>query len=220
MYLLSLERLMGMINKTYGAENVEWTSKVFEGNAGLRERVFADKEKRTPFRYIHNPSDNPKVLINAIENPKAVYGYSPNPELPSRIREFASKKYDWTDPKKVADYRERRIKYHKANDNISNLVISMEKDGATLEEIARAANKQRNQNRLNLYIKRNDFEGLAKVKASNLREYGSEEGLRFEDALKKYGSYEKIIESSMGANPGMDACCGLYDEYFHLYKID
>ena len=32
-------------NKVYGAENVEWTSKVFEGNAGLRERVFGNIEK-------------------------------------------------------------------------------------------------------------------------------------------------------------------------------
>ena len=34
-----------LFNKVYGAENVEWTSKVFEGNAGLRERVFANIEK-------------------------------------------------------------------------------------------------------------------------------------------------------------------------------
>lgn len=155
-----------------------------------------------------------------MENPNAVYGYSPNPEPPSRIKEFASTKYDWTNPEEVAKYRKIRIKYHEANDNISELVISMKKEGASLEEIARAANNQRNQNRLNSYIKRNDFEGLAKVKASNLREYGHEDGLRFEDALKKYGSFEKIIEGAMGANPGMDACCGLYDEYFHLYKMN
>ena len=155
-----------------------------------------------------------------MENPNAVYGYSPNPEPPSRIKEFASEKYDWTNPEEVAKYKKIRIKYHEANDNISELVISMKKEGASLEEIARAANNQRNQNRLNSYIKRNDFEGLAKVKASNLREYGYEDGLRFEDALKKYGSFEKIIEGAMGANPGMDACCGLYDEYFHLYKMD
>ena len=39
------EKWFNYFNKTYGAENVEWTSKVFEGNAGLRERVFANIEK-------------------------------------------------------------------------------------------------------------------------------------------------------------------------------
>ena len=39
------EKWFNYFNKAYGAENVEWTSKVFEGKAGLRERVFANIEK-------------------------------------------------------------------------------------------------------------------------------------------------------------------------------
>ena len=67
----------------------------------------------------------------------------------------------------------------------------------------------------------NYLKGLDKVQYEKaLRSVSYEDGLRFEDALKKYGSFEKIIEGVMGANPGMDACCGLYDEYFHLYKMD
>ena len=44
-------------NKVYGAENVEWTSKVFEGNAGLRERVFANIEMSKVARESSNYSD-------------------------------------------------------------------------------------------------------------------------------------------------------------------
>lgn len=35
------------------------------------------------FKYKHNPSDNPKVLVDAIEDVDAVYGYSPNPKSDS-----------------------------------------------------------------------------------------------------------------------------------------
>ena len=44
-------------NKAYGGENVEWTSKVFEGNAGLRERVFANIEMSKVARESSNYSD-------------------------------------------------------------------------------------------------------------------------------------------------------------------
>lgn len=64
---------------------------------------------KAKFKYKNNPSENPKVLINAVENPNAVYGYSPNPEPPSRIKEFASEKYDWTNPEEVAKYKKIRI---------------------------------------------------------------------------------------------------------------
>lgn len=38
------------------------------------------QNSNTGFKYEHNPSDNPKVLQDAIEDPNAVYGYSPNPK--------------------------------------------------------------------------------------------------------------------------------------------
>lgn len=38
-------------------------------------------------------------------------------------------------------------------------------------------------------------------------------GMTLEQALEKYGSYEEIIKASVGSNPGMDACTGLYDIY-------
>jgi len=30
---------------------------------------------------------------------------------------------------------------------------------------------------------------------------------------------EDIIESSARGNPGMDACCGLYDTYYDTYNL-
>ena len=38
--------------------------------------------------------------------------------------------------------------------------------------------------------------------------------MTFEQALKKYGSYQNIIDAVIRSNPGMDACVGLYDEYY------
>ena len=51
------EKWFNYFNKAYGAENVEWTSKIFEGNAGLRERVFANIEMSKVARESSNYSD-------------------------------------------------------------------------------------------------------------------------------------------------------------------
>lgn len=50
----------------------------------------------------------------------------------------------------------------------------MKADGYSVEEIARAANQQRNLNRLNDYI--DDPEGLVRVKSRNRLKYGNENG--------------------------------------------
>ena len=166
-------------------------------------------EGDTKFIYKHNPMDNPKAAKDIVEDPNAVYGYSPNPES-DRIGKYSD--YDWTDRKQVELVKARREVYHIKNANIKNLVDAMRRQGASIEEIARAVNELRNQNRLNDYI--NDPVGLEKVKQSNLKVYGNKNGLTAEDAYKKYGSWENVIERSMGSNPGMDACCGLYDKYY------
>ncbi|WP_252216960.1 hypothetical protein [Clostridium sp. CMCC3677] len=49
---------------------------------------------------------------------------------------------------------------------------------------------------------------------SNLKEYGNAEGQTYEYILKKCGSNEEIINSSIKSNLGMDECRVLYDEYF------
>ena len=199
--------------------------KIEEGKNSDRKEIESSASGsgiRTSFKYEHNPSDNPKVLEDALEDTSAVYGYSPNPNSES-IGDYANnieKGIDWSNPEKVEDYRRRRETYHMKNDNIDELVIKMKKEGFSTEEIARAANMQRNKNRLNDYIVNNDMEGLARVKKRNLIKYGNEFGLDADDAYEMYGSWEKVIEKSKSANPGMDACCGLYDKYYYLYELE
>lgn len=124
-------------------------------------------------------------------------------------------KIDWSDPIAFKGATERRINYHVNNDNISELIIKMKAEGCSVEDIAKAANEQRNLNRLNDY--KNDANGLKLVKERNLEIYGNENGPTAEFLYNKYGSQETVIEKAMNANPGMDACCGLCDKYFHLY---
>ena len=162
----------------YSAENVVWETKPI----GLG----SEGSKNSGFKYNHNPSDNQKVLSDALEDSSAVYGYSPNPASES-IGGYANGMgdIDWSDSAKVSTYQARRESYHLKNDNIDELVINMRKEGYSTEEIARAANAQRNQNRLNDYIINNDMEGLERVKCRNIAKYGNEYGLTAEDALKK-----------------------------------
>lgn len=181
-----------------------------------------DEQSQSKFQYEHNPSENPLVLRDAIEDESAVYGYSPNPES-ERLAFYATNAGggdDWSDPEKVKEYRARRIEYHEANDTIDLLIIQLTKEGKSTEEIARAAVAQRNLNRLNDYIKNNDYDGLKAVMESNLKKYGNEYGLTADAAFEKYGNWETVIEKSKSANAGMDACCGLYDIYYYLYPVE
>ena len=50
--------------------------------------------KKTNFKYKYDPMNDPKVAGEIIRNPKAVYGFSPNPKS-SRIGKYAEK-IDWT----------------------------------------------------------------------------------------------------------------------------
>jgi hypothetical protein len=169
------------------------------------------------FQYKNNPMDNPKAIADIVVNQEAVYGFSPKPES-TRIGEFANS-IDWTDSEQVAKATEAREKYHKENDSIANLVIKMKSENASTEAIARAAVNQRNQNRLESYLKRGDKTGYQRVLKSNQETYGNPLGMTPEKALEKYGSWEKVTEKSMSTNAGMDACCGLYDKYYHLYSF-
>ena len=130
-----------------------------EGALAAIERVF-----QGGFQYLNNPLDNPKGMRDVIKNPDAVFGYLPNPNS-SSIGEFANA-IDWSNPIEVEKVALRREAYHLKNDNISEIVVKMNSEGYSKEEIARAASKQRNINRLNDYI--NDPEGLVRVKKRNL----------------------------------------------------
>ena len=108
------------------------------GNAEIN--IDKKNDKPVGFQYEHNPSDNPKVLRDAIEDSNAVYGYSPRPDS-IRIGDFAE--YDWTDTNVVLKAKEARLQYHRDNDDIYNIINDMNAKGYSIEEIVREANKKK-----------------------------------------------------------------------------
>lgn len=165
------------------------------------------------FHFIHDPKVNAKAMEDIVENPDAIYGFSPNPES-KRLGEFAD--YDWTDPEFVAQAKKDREAYHDSFDTMMDILHEMRDQGKSIEEMARAVSAERNRLRLASY--KDDPEGLERVKQSNLETYGHEEGPAADDLYKEYGSWETVLQKSFSSNMGMDACCGLYDEYYTLYQ--
>ena len=164
------------------------------------------------FLYAHDPRTNPEAMKDIVENPDAVYGFSPDPES-SRLGSYAE--YDWTDPSFVAQAKEDRLAYHESLESLTDILYRMRDEGASTEEMARAVSIERNRLRLALYA--DNPEGLAKVIKSNLETYGHEDGPTPDELYEKYGSWIVVMQKSFSANMGMDACCGLYDEYYPLY---
>ena len=76
---------------------------------------------------------------------------------------------------------------------------------------------RRNEIRLESY---KDEEKLELVKKSNLETYGNEFGPTADSLYEKYGSWQTVIEKACSTNAGMDACLGLYDEYYYTYGIN
>ena len=185
-----------------------------------RQAAAEDSEKKTApkaaaggFSYIHDPRDNPEAMKDIIENADAVYGFSPNPES-ERLKTYLQ--FDWTDPEFVADAQKSRRAYHESKQSMLDILYRMREDGASIEEMAKAVSKERNRLRLESY--KDDPEGLAAVKASNLKTYGHENGPTPDELYQNCGSWTGVIQSAFGTNMGMDACCGLYDEYYWLYQ--
>ena len=172
-----------------------------------------DKEfTQAKFKYKNNPMNNPKAAKDIIENPAAVYGFSP--KKGGRLDDFVDM-IDWTDAEQVASARAQRKAYHnKMINNLESKVKGLLDEGYSMDDIAKNMVNERNQNRIDSYIKNGNYEGLEGMYKSNLKEYGNAEGPTYEYMLKKYGSNEEIINSSIKSNLGMDACTGLYDEYF------
>ena len=164
------------------------------------------------FSYEHDPRENPEAMADIIENPDAVYGFSPDPES-TRLGEYA--KYDWTDPVFAAQAMEERRAYHESMETMMDILYKMREEGASMEEMARAVSEERNRLRLEAY--KDDPEGLATVKKSNLETYGQEEGPTPDQLFEKYGAWTTVLQKAFSTNMGMDACCGLYDEYYRLY---
>ena len=169
--------------------------------------------KPTKFVYVHNPLLYDKVLADAIYDENAVFGFKPSET--GSLKAYAS--YDWTIETEVLNYKKERIDYVDSNDKLINeLENNLKNENKTIEEIARACSSLRNKLRLDAY--NDNPEGLAIVKQRNLEKYGHEEGPLADDLYEKYGSWEKVLEKCYSTNPGMDACCGVYDMYFYLYK--
>ena len=98
---------------------------------------------------------------------------------------------------------------------MTDILYTMRDQGASTEEMARAVSAERNRLRLESYM--NDPDNLAKIKESNLATYGQEEGPTPDQLFEKYGSWALVIQKAFSPNLGMDAICGLYDEYYSLY---
>ena len=163
------------------------------------------------FKYKHNPSDNPKVLQDAIEDPSAVYGYRPRED--GSLASFANG--EWNNTIAVEGYRQDRIAYHNRNEGAAQRFISnMFLNGSTTEEVAKAVNQYRNQSRINSFI---DTDGNIKnmdgYKAALVRA----EKNSYENLIKRGKTPEQIIKSATKGNPAMDACTGLYDVYYDTY---
>ena len=176
------------------------------------EKETDSQPKDVPFTYEHDPRENPAAMEDIVENPDAVYGFSPNPDSP-RLGSFAE--YDWTDPEVVAEAQKERREYHESMDTMTDILYRMRDEGASMEEMARAVSEERNRLRLESY--KDDPKGLAEVKESNLKTYGHEEGPTPDQLYEKYGSWTVVLQKAFSPNMGMDACCGLYDEYYWLY---
>ena len=168
--------------------------------------------EQATFAYLHDPTLNPSAMADIVVNPNAVYGFSPNPES-KRLGSYAE--FDWTDPAFVAQAHQERLDYHDSLFSLYDLMQEMESAGCTLEEIARAVSHERNMLRLDSY--RDNPEGLAAAKASNLAAYGNEEGPTADSLYEKYGSWQTVLEKAFSINSGMDAVCGLYDDFYYVY---
>ena len=169
-------------------------------------------EPAKAYSYVHDPRLNPEAMKDIVENPDAVYGFSPESES-KRLGSYAQ--YDWTDPVFVAQAKVERIKYHDSLKTMTTILDEMKAKGASTEEIARAVSAERNRLRLAAYD--GDPEGLAEVKKSNLETYGHEDGPTADELFAKYGSWEAVIQKAFSPNMGMDVCCGLYDECYQFY---
>lgn len=207
--------ITGMCTMGYmegGANNATLGVNRSSKKTGVQFEAESIDKNEKKFKYKHNPSENPKVLEDAVEDGDAVYGYRPSKT--GSVKAFADD--DWSDPDIVEAYRQNRVKYHKDNDE--NIIIEkqMRLQGKSDEEIARMLVNRRNQNRLNSYL---DEKG-------NILDME-----KYNQALEHCKDYEylrnvkgktdlEIIESSVRGNPGFDACTGLYDMFYDTYKME
>lgn len=200
-------------DETQSEQSAETTPAPAMPDTGEGTPVQADATEATTFKYQHDPHNNPRAMADIVDNPSAVYGFSPS--TTGSLKTYAS--FDWSNPAFVEGGRQERIAYHDSLAELYVLLKQMMAEGATTEQIARAVSTRRNELRIASY--KDDPEGLARLKARNLELYGNENGGTPEFFYEKYGSWETVIDKSFSVNSGMDACLGLYDDYFYLYVL-
>ena len=189
----------------------------FDPDAYLEYRIsLGPDQPAAVFAYVNNPADNPKAMADIVVNPDAVFGFSPSPDS-ARLKDYADA-LDWTDPEQVARARENRRAYHESMSELYRMIEDMLGEAKPVEEIARAVSRRRNELRLEGY--KDDPDGLAIVRQSNLNTYGDELGPTPDFLYEKYGSWQTVLEKALGTNAGMDACLGFYDEMFELYGTE
>ncbi len=175
--------------------------------------AYAGAASASDFHYVHDPRLNPTAMADIIPDADAVYGFAPRPDS-VRLGAFAG--YDWSDPRVVADGRENRLEYHNSMKEMYTMLEEMKAQGKSTEEIARTLSAKRNE--LRLAADKDDPDMLASTKKSNLEKYGNENGPTADSLFEKYGSWEIVLDKAFSTNPGMDACLGLYDDYYELYE--
>lgn len=183
--------------------------------ATASDEAEAAADRAESFHYEHDPMENPRAAKDIIVDPGAVYGYSPSPDS-TRLKAFVDA--DWSDKDMVAKAKEERIAYHESLAELYRMIEDMLGQGKNVEEIARAVSRRRNELRLEAY--KDDEEDLKKARQSNLETYGDEMGPSADFLYEKYGSWQTVMEKALAANPGMDACLGLYDMYYDEYGIE
>ena len=164
------------------------------------------------FTYVHDPMENETVRKDAIADESAVYGFRPSDT--GSLKQYAD--VDWSDPEVVDKGRRDRIAYHKSIESMYTMLEEMTAEGKTTEEIARALSAERNRIRIDSY--KDDPEGLEVMKQRNLEKYGREEGPLPDELYEQYGSWSTVAAKAFSLNAAMDACLGLYDEYYGVYQ--
>ena len=175
----------------------------------LTSMLFACSDKT--FKYKHDPRENPSAMADIVEDENAIYGFRPSET--GSLAAYASA--DWSDAELVEKGRQDRIAYHKSLEAMYDIFDEMSAQGKDIETIARAISTKRNE--LRLQANADNEEELARVKQRNLARYGHEEGPLPDELYEEYGSWEMVLAKAFSTNSGMDACLGLYDDYYDLY---
>lgn len=98
----SYDSYLRMLDEVDAANRSGMTAREFAGSQGVTSTLtdaeaatsdasnyrMAEGKGKTKFTYKNNPMDNPKAAKDIVENPKAVYRYSPDPKS-ERIGKFA-----------------------------------------------------------------------------------------------------------------------------------